>query len=1046
MKKFFCILLPLLISMMLSGADYTGTTIGPDVAELNGKKLQWEAGSFDYFVMFKSLMTNNIRQECNSLSSPVGCDLPGNPEADTCLTQSTFTLTPSHVPEDAYVEAAYLVWTTSVDPNNTATTDNTAHLLYESTDGVIGMETDVIAPRVGVLGTNDANPGQQDFTFEGIGMTDTLGNIGAGYYTYRVDVTDFFAEIHERGREYGYKSDGLSLYGNYTVSGVDCTNNSQYISQVSGNSIYSSTVIAGWSLITVYRSTRVPAKMVYIYNGLGQYQGQYVNLGVSGFEFPDKPTVKMTLAVNEGDPGFAYATGCGGGLLGGGACPPEGLLVTGFTTPAEDLVLLQNECNPGKTTDSDGTAFNYSETYNSISSLYGWQDKQPECVGGNPNNPDANTLEYTMDVDTFLLDAETNPDFERQFKKGDNSMFIQIGVNRDVIYSNYMVLSVDTKNPKFDIPVNPNTPDGREKSFCSCSEPTDTICFTAPFYYAIKIQNWGDDLSVNVKVKDVLPAKVTYVPGTTEICRDWKSSDPNACAKWEAVEDINGAFPLTEEYKVADILDYCDPVAQTCPETIMLRFKVQPKTGLAKNDVIENTAYISDDSGIVYKSNTSIPLRLTSGTCPSAALCENPDLTNCGGIGGSGCEKDTDCGDGKVCRDGSCVVDQSQFASNAEISVALGKNSPVSESAIVIPAPTKDLAMGQFSVFAKSDENNKNINFESVLVNVSNKDSQTTLSDFRLVYDANGNGIFDDGEKIVAAPAGMSGNTISFALAAADTTFKVNTMHHFLILANAAYVNTESIPIDTTFGFSIESDAAFSFSSNGELNVKVEEAPIVFAEYTFEPTIKSFIFTKNTDPAIPAISQLNKPNVSMLQIRAKAIGHSNAIKKIQIKTTPKSVKFKEGINAIKIYADVNNDTSVSGEQILALATPSEAGQRLDVVFETPLQFAENQEILFIVAADLSIPADQMAQIEIGSAKVWLQDSDVDIVRLPLKSKEFWNKCAEGDDCSGGNGGGDDEGGCALSVIDDSFSGLALAAFAAALALCLSVFTRRSRSI
>ncbi|HPA57830.1 MAG TPA: hypothetical protein PLT70_10425, partial [bacterium] len=42
-------------------AQYTGQTMGPNVSELNGKKLQWDAESYDYFIMFKSLMTNNIR-------------------------------------------------------------------------------------------------------------------------------------------------------------------------------------------------------------------------------------------------------------------------------------------------------------------------------------------------------------------------------------------------------------------------------------------------------------------------------------------------------------------------------------------------------------------------------------------------------------------------------------------------------------------------------------------------------------------------------------------------------------------------------------------------------------------------------------------------------------------------------------------------------------------------------------------------------------------------------------------------------------------------
>ena len=442
MKKFF--LLIAVIFSVLPVSAYYGTTIGPEVSELNGKKLQWGAGQFDYFVMFKSLMGNDIRDICTDANSPAGCDWSNNPEPDSCLPSSTFQLTNQHIPEDAYVEAAYLVWTSSIDPNNINYTDNTATLNYISDDGQITRTVNATAPRIGTVGT-EANPGEQDFTFEGI-AAESNGTVYSGYYTYRVDVTNFFNHIQAKGKELGYKSDGMSLYGNYTVSDVRCSNDSAYLSQITGNGSYSASVMCGWSLITVYRSTRVNPKMVYIYNGFGRFCTQEVDLGISGFEFPDKPIIKMTMAVHEGDPGLASATGCGG-LLGSGACTPEGLQVTGQTTPPEDLVILQNSCNPAKFEDTGNPPqpFNYSDTYNSISSVYGWNDTTETCIGGDPNSPDPDALEYTMDVDTFLLDAKSNPDFDRQFKKGDTSMFIKIGANADCVYPNFLIASVDTQ-------------------------------------------------------------------------------------------------------------------------------------------------------------------------------------------------------------------------------------------------------------------------------------------------------------------------------------------------------------------------------------------------------------------------------------------------------------------------------------------------------------------------------------------------------------------------------------------------------------------------
>lgn len=1010
-------------------AQYTGQIIGPDVSQMDGKDLKWEAGSFDHFVMFKSLMTNNIRVLCSTNPDPsFGCDLEGNPEPDTCLTESTFTLKKGHIPSDAYVERAFLVWSTSIDPDNpTAPTDNQATISFASSDGTVADTRSVTAPRQGVPGTG-SNPGIQDFTFEGLAI-ESGGTIYGGYYTYRVDITDWFVYLHTKGREAGVFEDGYSLIGDYTVSDVDCSAHPNYISQVANGNIYSSTVIAGWSVILVYRSQRISPKMVYVYNGFGQYVEQFQDVAVSGFEFPDKPAVKVTFHVNEGDPGFAYATGCG--PMGMGACPPEGLQVTGETTPPESLVILQNECNPAKFKDSSGAAFNYSETYNSISSLYSWDDPVPECVGGDPNNPNPDTLEYTMDVDTFIMDAETNPDIEAQFKKGDTQMFFKIGANRDVVYTNYMIVSVDTKAPRYDIPPNPETPSGREKIYCGCSPESDAICFDYPFYFAIKVQNWGDDISTNVTIQDKLSPKVDYVAGTTEMCNEWKSA--NVCSKWIKIEDDSGgAFPLAQPYKIADVLGYCDQDTMECSETIMVRFKVKPSGSLQKHDVIENIALINDDSGKVYKTNTSIPLRLVSGACPSASECENPSLTECGGIAGEEeCKKDEDCEAGETCNEnGSCVTDVSKLTNAAKVTVSEGKNSPINSSAIIIPAPSEGLVMGQFTVMAESSGDDKFFNFKSVTTSVK-KNTNVTFSNMKLVYDADGDGSVSEGEPVIAEPSGIDANTIAFAVKSANQLYKAGVLHHFLIVLDAAYKTPDDIPANTAFNLNIDGAVSFEIKDAGNPEVTVTDAPIEFVQYAFEPTRESFIFTKGpVDPPVPEMKDLNK-NVAVMQIRSKAVSHANALEKIRIKTTSKSVRFGAGIKEVKLYLDTEADGFYVGNELLGSVAISESSTTATLELFTPLSYAEDEEKILLVVCNFNIPKDQMAQIEISSGRVYL-DQTVDILGLSLTSKEFRYRCEEGDLTCGVV---EDSAGCSLTAVESvNYEGFALALAALALAM------------
>ncbi|HPG36411.1 MAG TPA: hypothetical protein PLW37_08750 [bacterium] len=618
--------------MLISGG--VSAQMGPEVSvDSNGKILKWEEGSRDYFVMYKSVLLNLNQTKCLQDCQP-GQDKAGNPQADACVDPNvgtTFTLMNNHIPSDAHIEAAYLVWTTAVERDKfDAMVDNSVTLTFTGKDGNVTHSAEITGPEH-YLDESDG------FTYEGKRLEfplmtgyanpyktcnvdadchETIGTysecvpyegktycgLRQGSYTYRIDVTDFFETIHELGRDAGISVDGFQLLGNYNVSGIPCTNSSHYL-DISG-------MIGGWSIIMVYTSEKIFPKKIYIYDDLDIYQFQYTDINVAGFELPTDANVKITLHTLEGDPG----------LTGAVSNPHESLQISGAQT--FDWVDLQNICNPGL---NDTLGKPYTEIYNSISSVYGWEDELPFCIG---DYNDPNSLEYSMDVDTFLLKA-SDPLFEPHLIRGDTNLWVKVSSNLDGVYTNYMVLSIDTRAPKFDIPANAETPDGREKNVCSCSLERDYFCMDSAMYFLIKVQNWGDNASLSVKVKDALPTNVDYVPGTAQIATQF-DSDGNG-TDWKKVEDAGeGGFPFAEPYLVADVMEPCDQVSQTCLNTVLVRFKVMPKEGLPKNAVITNTAEITDSTGIVYYSNTSVPLRLKNDAgCDTE--CKSPTLEVCGG-------------------------------------------------------------------------------------------------------------------------------------------------------------------------------------------------------------------------------------------------------------------------------------------------------------------------------------------------------------------------------------------------------------------------------
>ena len=476
MKRLF---LAILISLpvMLFGA------MGPDVSQVNGKSLKWEEGAWDYFVMFKTLIKNDNRTVCTPsalTNCNLGDDQKGNPQADACMDPnvgSTFDLIDSQIPFDAHISAAYLIWVSALPPDKVpnGVTDNAVTLSF------VGNEETTLSTEIIATETPRTLADTTDFSFGAYESKNTVNlecdsdevctsneQLGAGFkcidgscgthtvtYTYRADVTEFFDTIHSMNIEAGVLNDGTGLLGKYTVSDMECTNDPSYVA--------TSGMVGGWALAFVYTSEQISPKKIYFYDGFDAYHFEEGVISTSGFELPNEAVVRFTMIAAEGDPGLATSSNPDNPF--GGAPAAEALSISGAQKfPIDEWLQLWNDCNQAKATDSTGLAFNYTEVYNSISSTYGWEDEFPFCVGGNPGTPDANLLEYAMDVDTFILSAKDEA-FAPHLIKGDQFLNFKIGANQDQIYTNLIVVSIDTKSPKFDIPKNPETPDGREKNF-----------------------------------------------------------------------------------------------------------------------------------------------------------------------------------------------------------------------------------------------------------------------------------------------------------------------------------------------------------------------------------------------------------------------------------------------------------------------------------------------------------------------------------------------------------------------------------------------------
>ena len=1018
--------------------DNMGHMIGGKPAD------SWEDGGQDFFVMFNSNVDNKIKLYGETAE---------NPQGDTCVDSSSFTLDSFHIPDDAIIEKAYLIWMGAVDPSKlNMPTDNKVHLAFTQTaDKNVEYAADIEAPAAKKL--TDA----PSFDFEGIryhypvtlGCSETEEghtepDFEIGYFTYRVDVTDFFNQIYEINKAAEHQEGTGEFYGTYTFSDLDCTDHDAYKCQT--------TMVSAWSLFFIYRSKHIKPKKIYFYNGLSFVYGEKSDAEVSGFEFGQYPTVRVTTMIAEGDPGLSKK-----GL------PDEEITLLG--EQGGKPYKLKNKCNDFA---SDG----HIEVYNSISSIVNWDpnaesDNQIRCVSG-LNDEGVN---YGIDVDTFLLDSEKEINLQEHLQHVEDpnnpdkqdSITISLSVNQDAIFTNFMVLSLDIKGSSFDIPEEP------EKYSCSCpatdGNAQEYYCpyvnTSKEFYYLVKVQNWGGEETGKVTISDELDSQLDYVPGTTEYAT--KFNDSGDGTDWTVIPDKDGGkFPLSGSgYQLAEKMQTCreEGTKKVCSDKILVRYRVKPKKGIAKNYVFTNIAVLQDSkSETPYKTNTSYPLKLKPVNCVPDAQCSSPTPEMCGGVRDEKeCTEDKDCPNGYTCKNSKCEDNLDLVCSGAKAEIAIGQNSPQSDNSTIIMKDNggRPLVVGQFTVQATDCEEGKYINFDDLRVHFDTKnDANFEFSEYELIYDANGNGTYDeDIDTIVSDASATEENNkyVYFHLLTSEKKFKGKDLNNFIVRVKVNYKG-ENITSGTSFQFLLESGEVATINGKADSTLVTEknETQLKFAKFFLEPTGDYFIATIGpNDPPVPPIAQINN-NIPVMQIRTKSIGMENSIDRIRIKVPNTAVKFgdKNGITGISVWVDTNNDGK--GDQKVAEKTSFKAGEANLITFEKEdftetIKYAKDEEKYIVINVDFNMAKAEPAMVgKIIVSNFKLSNSSATVYDgNPINSKTFTYACKDGDqNCQ--QQSDSKSGGCAVLEVESNNTNLIVIAAVLSVAAMLGFALLRKK--
>ena len=362
------------------------------------------------------------------------------------------------------------------------------------------------------------------------------------FYTYRLDITN-----HLRHHT---QVEGLSLNGTYTFGDMDVFTGSPYLDRT--------TILGGWSVLIIYASDNIARKRIYYYTGFQVGHDSVINLNPSGFEVPEDPEAKITFFLGEGDVGIA---GVGPG---GTATHSEGLRFNGQ--------ILSDLCNP------QDNPYNSTVNTNIL-----------------PSEMPCRNNQYSIDLDTFDISAYLD--------YGDTTCSVDFTMGQDQVFTNYLIISIDTKLPDFDIPNEP------EKD--ASVPPGESLYPGQEFKYYIYVQNNGEDAALNVRVKDSLNSNLRYVENSTFVI------EPSG-SRIAVPDNPPGQAPSINGVDVASSLPPGGIERYTVEMTVRLNTLEE---GVTKETIIENTAEILSTGNDAYITTAAFRSCTASSSNLSRASC-----------------------------------------------------------------------------------------------------------------------------------------------------------------------------------------------------------------------------------------------------------------------------------------------------------------------------------------------------------------------------------------------------------------------------------------
>jgi hypothetical protein len=363
------------------------------------------------------------------------------------------------------------------------------------------------------------------------------------------------------------------------------------------------------------------------------------------------------------------------------------------------------------------------------------------------------------------------------------------------------------------------------------------------------------------------------------------------------------------------------------------------------------------------------------------------------------CTGDGDCPEGTTCDSsaGTCLMTKGKIADYAAITLSLGENNPNSRGSgrIFVQNPSNDLVVGQLAVQSYAGDGEGKLYFiKELSTDLAVYPSSIKFDNFKLVYDANGNGVADPSERIVAEGV-AEGFGIKFELDQRYSAFKMNTVENLLIIGS--FSTDQEITDSSKFNATVKNNYIVTKTYKGECDIAKTD-PIAFPSFAFEPGKGYFLFTSGKHfPAAPTWKDINKEQ-EIMHLRLKALDGANELSTLKIEISGSAVSFGNGVKKISLCTDPNNDGKCDEiiSELSDFAIPQPAA-----LFQIPagkVQLNEGEETFLVVKADMDFYKDQNASFYINDTDVTLKTRQK-IAGTPVRTDNFKYSCKEDDpDC------------------------------------------------